>query len=61
MPVPPSLRGDGGWGHLAAGGVEVHELPGDHHSILQVPDVQALAERLGVLLADGEGPSGLET
>ncbi len=57
-PVPPSVRGEGGWEHHAAGGVEVHELQGDHHSILQTPEVHALAERLRVLLADGEGTSG---
>ncbi|RYZ42467.1 MAG: non-ribosomal peptide synthetase [Myxococcaceae bacterium] len=37
---------DGGWGPLAAGGVEVREVPGDHHSILRAPGVDALAEEL---------------
>nr|WP_255217199.1 non-ribosomal peptide synthetase [Myxococcus sp. AM010] len=37
---------DGGWGALAAGGVEVHELSGDHHSILRAPAVDVLAEMM---------------
>jgi amino acid adenylation domain-containing protein len=37
---------DGGWARLAAGGVEVCELPGDHHSILRAPTVEALAKKL---------------
>ncbi|WP_444546339.1 amino acid adenylation domain-containing protein [Archangium lansingense] len=56
-PVPPSARADGGWGRWAAGGVEVRELQGDHHSILQAPEVQALAEWLGRILGREEGAS----
>nr|WP_275900411.1 non-ribosomal peptide synthetase [Pyxidicoccus trucidator] len=37
---------DGGWASLAAGGVEVYELSGDHHSILRAPAVEALARTL---------------
>jgi thioesterase domain-containing protein len=48
--VPGSVGSAGGWERWAAGGVEAHELQGDHHSILQPPEVQTLAERLGVLL-----------
>ncbi|WAM30343.1 thioesterase domain-containing protein [Myxococcus sp. NMCA1] len=39
---------DGGWGALAAGGVEVHELSGDHHSILRAPAVDVLAETMAL-------------
>jgi len=35
-----------GWGPLAAGGVEVVEVPGTHDTILDEPAVQVLAERL---------------
>nr|QEO74560.1 condensation domain-containing protein [uncultured bacterium] len=35
-----------GWGALAAGGVEVHEVPGDHYSVLRGPHARALAGRL---------------
>ncbi|REG22684.1 phosphopantetheine binding protein, partial [Archangium gephyra] len=48
--VPGPAGSAGGWGRWVAGGVEEHELQGDHHSILQAPEVQTLAERLGVLL-----------
>ncbi|MBZ4423289.1 non-ribosomal peptide synthetase, partial [Myxococcus sp. RHSTA-1-4] len=37
---------DGGWAGLAAGGVEVHEIPGDHHSLLHAPAVETLARKL---------------
>lgn len=39
---------DGGWGALAAGGVEVHELSGDHHSILRAPAVDVIAETMAL-------------
>jgi thioesterase domain-containing protein len=35
-----------GWDKLAAGGVEVHEIPGDHLSLLRAPHVQTLARKL---------------
>jgi thioesterase domain-containing protein len=35
-----------GWQQLAAGGVEVHRLEGDHYSILRNPGVEALATQL---------------
>jgi acyl-CoA synthetase (AMP-forming)/AMP-acid ligase II/thioesterase domain-containing protein/acyl carrier protein len=50
-PEPFLREQDNGWRPLARGGVEVHELPGDHHSILRVPDVEALAQRLRESLA----------
>lgn len=37
---------DLGWGRLAAGGVEIQEVPGDHISMIDDPHVQALARRL---------------
>jgi len=40
--VPPGL----GWLDLAVGGLEIHEIPGDHMNILQEPYVQVLAEKL---------------
>jgi thioesterase domain-containing protein len=53
--VPASAGSAGGWGRQVAGGVEEHELPGDHHSILQEPEVRTLAERLGLLLSARSG------
>ncbi|MDF5723207.1 MAG: amino acid adenylation domain-containing protein [Rhizonema sp. PD37] len=35
-----------GWGELAAGGIETHNIPGDHYAIVQEPHVQILAEVL---------------
>ena len=35
-----------GWGELAAGGVEVHEVPGDHLGMLKEPYVRGLGEKL---------------
>ena len=34
------------WGDLAAGGIEIHRIPGDHDAILREPQVQLLAEQL---------------
>lgn len=39
-----------GWDKLAAGGVEVHEVPGDHLSLLKSPHVQTLARKLEACL-----------
>jgi thioesterase domain-containing protein len=39
-----------GWGPWAAGGVEIHEVPGDHITLLNEPHVQVLAERLNACL-----------
>jgi thioesterase domain-containing protein len=35
-----------GWKARAAKGVDVHEIPGKHHTIMREPHVQALAARL---------------
>ena len=35
-----------GWGRIAAGGVEVHEVHGEHTSIFHEPNVRSLAEKL---------------
>jgi oxalate---CoA ligase len=34
---------DRGWGALADGGVEIHEAPGNHLTMLEEPHVAALA------------------
>jgi aspartate racemase len=39
-----------GWGELAAGGLECHEVPGTHLGMLQEPHVQVLAEKLKACL-----------
>jgi len=35
-----------GWGSLAIKGVEINEVPSHHHSLLEEPQIQALAEKL---------------
>jgi thioesterase domain-containing protein len=37
---------DLGWGKLAAGGVEIHDVPGYHGSIMMEPRVRILAQKL---------------
>jgi thioesterase domain-containing protein len=46
-----------GWADLAAGGVELREIPGNHFTILKPPHVQALAAGLAAALAAGD-PDG---
>jgi amino acid adenylation domain-containing protein len=47
---------DLGWSRFARGGVAAYEVPGDHHSLTQEPNVQVLAAQLAAVLrcADGE-------
>lgn len=40
-----------GWGKLLTGKVEIHNLPGNHHTVLEDPQVQALAKKLRRYLA----------
>lgn len=39
-----------GWGYLAGRGVEVHEVPGDHGTLLLKPHVHVLAEKFNASL-----------
>jgi thioesterase domain-containing protein/acyl carrier protein len=43
------------WRELALGGVDVHQLPGDHYSILKQPHVDALAQCIERQLQNGDG------
>ncbi|MCP4657555.1 MAG: hypothetical protein GY856_19285 [bacterium] len=54
QPPPPDL----GWGELAAGGLEIREVAGDHYSILREPDVEALADGLKEVLDPAWAPGG---
>ena len=38
------------WSKLALGGVELHQIPGDHVTLIEEPNVRVLAERLAVCL-----------
>ena len=44
-----------GWGSVAAGGLDVHEVPGYHGAIVYEPRVRVLAEQLAVCLARAQG------
>src|SRR5205823_379254 len=43
-----------GWEGLAAGGLETHQIPGDHTSIFQEPHVRALAVTLRTRLEQAQ-------
>ncbi|OUL20538.1 hypothetical protein BV378_29440 [Nostoc sp. RF31YmG] len=43
-----------GWGKLAAGGVEVHHVPGSHASLIQEPNVQVIAEKFQACLEQAQ-------
>jgi aspartate racemase len=43
-----------GWQDLAAGGVEIYDIPGDHLGILAEPNVQVLGEKLSKCLEQGQ-------
>ena len=45
-----SLDYDMGWGLLAAGGLQIFDVPGDHLGILRDPNVQVLAAKLSAFL-----------
>jgi amino acid adenylation domain-containing protein len=45
-PLLHSLDRDLGWGKLAAGGVEIIDLPGSHDNLLREPSMRVIAERL---------------
>jgi thioesterase domain-containing protein len=40
-----------GWGDIAAEGVELHQIPGQHMNLLRPPQVQVLAEKISACLA----------
>ncbi|MGE6764045.1 non-ribosomal peptide synthase/polyketide synthase, partial [Corallococcus interemptor] len=39
-----------GWEPLVRGGLEVHDVPGSHHELLQDPHLEAIVERLRAIL-----------
>jgi aspartate racemase len=41
-----------GWGKLVAGGLEIHEVPGNHMNMFNEPNVRVLAEKLKACLSD---------
>jgi thioesterase domain-containing protein len=41
-----------GWEKLAGGGLEIHDVPGNHLSIFEEPLIQVLAEKFRTCLKD---------
>ncbi|HLX07814.1 MAG TPA: hypothetical protein VKY89_08110, partial [Thermoanaerobaculia bacterium] len=63
--LPAEVLGDPtlGWGILAAGGVEIHEVPGNHFNLTRPPHVAALAAQLRACLErlpEAPGPAAAE-
>ncbi len=56
--VPAGFHGDPtmGWKPLAAGGVHIHEIPGDRPNVVDEPDVRILAKKLQACLHGGQRP-----
>jgi amino acid adenylation domain-containing protein len=52
-PVPVQIAPDRNWGKLAAG-VDVHFVPGQHHSMVKEPHVQVLARQLRLCLRQAD-------
>ena len=49
---PDVVRTGFGWGPYAAGGLEVVDVPGDHMSMLEEPNVGVLAEQIRVSMSN---------
>jgi thioesterase domain-containing protein/acyl carrier protein len=49
-----------GWGKRAAGGIDVHTIPGEHNTILREPHVQVLAQKLNECIRRAQDESQLE-
>jgi thioesterase domain-containing protein len=45
-----------GWESVSLGGVEVHEIPGDHATMMQDPQVRQLAAQIRVCLEKRQSP-----
>jgi thioesterase domain-containing protein/acyl carrier protein len=43
-----------GWGNLAGGGLEIHDVPGEHGNVLNEPHVQVVAKELKTILPKPE-------
>jgi thioesterase domain-containing protein/acyl carrier protein len=48
-----------GWDTFAAGGVEIHTVPGDHNTIVEAPNVETLAAVLATCIARTEREEAL--
>jgi thioesterase domain-containing protein len=46
-----------GWDKIAAGGLQIYEVPGDHKHLLVPPNVSAVARQLKVCLERNQDPN----
>jgi len=46
-----------GWGNLAGGGLEIHDVPGEHNDMLDEPHVKGVAKELKAILTELETKS----
>ena len=65
LPSKKSLRSaedpQGGWGEWAAGGLEVHNVPGDHLGMMVDPNARHLAEKLRACLEKAQSKDSSPT
>jgi len=56
--APLKQQADWGWRRYADGPVDIHVVPGDHHTMMSSPHVRVLAERLSMCLNRSRSLSG---
>jgi hypothetical protein len=42
---------DRGWGEIAEGGVEIHEIPGERQTVFELPNLSTLAKKFDTCLS----------
>jgi thioesterase domain-containing protein len=52
-----SIPSDNGWSPIFQGGVEIHEIPGDHWQVLSVPGIDVLAKSIHGCLSRFDEPA----
>jgi thioesterase domain-containing protein/acyl carrier protein len=57
---PPAINPEPtiGWAKLLSGKLEIHDVPGDHATLIKEPNVQVLAEKLRTCLSEAQALSG---
>jgi thioesterase domain-containing protein len=45
-----------GWGRLVTGGIEIHDIPGDHYTMFTSPHIHILGQQLGACLQASHRP-----
>ncbi|NBD14522.1 hypothetical protein GTY96_36815 [Corallococcus sp. c25j21] len=50
-PTSPPIPRHRGWESLVRGGLEVHDVPGGHHALMQDPNLDSIVEHLRAALS----------